>query len=162
PAAPPRARAVARFAADRRLGLPIHRRYANGGRPRTPPARKNAVPYRRARDREAVRIQTRGPGARLAGTHFHRARMITPGGTRFQHKFFVSAMTTAVLALLVAGILMATTMRRQLDERIESTLVAQARLASDLLARGTPLSTVRDLDQEADRMGALIGARVTF
>ncbi len=85
-----------------------------------------------------------------------------PTGSRFQHKFFVAAMATAVIALVVAGTLMATIMRRQLDERIESTLVSQARLASDLLARGTPLTTIVQLDEEADRIGALIGARVTF
>jgi two-component system, OmpR family, phosphate regulon sensor histidine kinase PhoR len=53
-------------------------------------------------------------------------------------------------------------MRRQIDERIENTLVAEARLAADLIARGTPLSTVPELDDEADRIGQLIGARTTF
>ena len=83
-------------------------------------------------------------------------------GTRFQHKFFLAAMATAMIALAVAGVLVATTMRRQLDERIESTLIAQTRLAADLLARGTSLTTLKDLDDEADRIGSLIGARVTF
>jgi len=83
------------------------------------------------------------------------------GGTRFQRKFFIAAMTTAVIALAVAGTLVATAMRRQLDERIESTLVAQARLAAELLA-GAPLTTVAELDAEADRLGALMNARVTF
>jgi len=84
------------------------------------------------------------------------------GGTRFQHKFFLAAMATAVIALAVAGVLVATTMRRQLDERIESTLTAQTRLAADLLGRGTATMTVKELDDEADRIGELIGARVTF
>jgi len=83
-------------------------------------------------------------------------------GTRFQHKFFLAAMATAVIALAVAGVLVATTMRRQLDERIESTLTAQTRLAADLLGRGTATMTVKELDDEADRIGELIGARVTF
>ena len=80
----------------------------------------------------------------------------------FQTKFFLAALPTAVLALTVAGVLFATTMRRQIDERIENTLVAEARLAADLIARGTPLSTVPELDDEADRIGQLIGARTTF
>ena len=80
----------------------------------------------------------------------------------FQTKFFLAALSTAVLALTVAGALFATTMRRQIDERIENTLVAEARLAADLIARGTPLSTVPELDDEADRIGQLIGARTTF
>jgi len=84
------------------------------------------------------------------------------GTTRFQRKFFLAAMTTAVIALGVAGVLMATIMRRQIDERIQSTLIAQARLAADLLSRGALFTTIEELDTEADRIGELIGARVTF
>jgi two-component system, OmpR family, phosphate regulon sensor histidine kinase PhoR len=80
----------------------------------------------------------------------------------FQTKFFFAALAAAVIALAVAGLLFATTTRAQLDARIENTLVAEAKLAADLLARGTPLSTVPELDDEADRIGELIGARVTF
>ncbi|OLE84378.1 MAG: hypothetical protein AUF76_03550 [Acidobacteria bacterium 13_1_20CM_2_65_9] len=80
----------------------------------------------------------------------------------FQTKFFYAAFTSAVIALAVAGALFATTMRRQIDARIENTLVAEARLAADLLARGTETSDGAALDDEADRIGELIGARVTF
>jgi two-component system, OmpR family, phosphate regulon sensor histidine kinase PhoR len=80
----------------------------------------------------------------------------------FQTKFFFAALSAAVIALAVAGLLFATTTRAQIDERIENTLVAEAKLAADLLARGTPLSTVPELDEEADRIGELVGARVTF
>ncbi|HZR24295.1 MAG TPA: ATP-binding protein [Vicinamibacterales bacterium] len=80
----------------------------------------------------------------------------------FQTKFFLAALSAAVIALVVAGLLFATATRQQIDTRIENTLVAEARLASDLLGRGTPLSTVAELDEEADRIGELIGARVTF
>ncbi len=82
--------------------------------------------------------------------------------TTFQTKFFVAALGAAVLALAVAGLMFATTARRQLNERIENTLVAEARLAADLLSRGTPLSTVPELEDEAKRIGELIGTRVTF
>ena len=78
------------------------------------------------------------------------------GTTRFQRKFFVAAMTTAVIALGVAGVLMATIMRRQTDERIQSTLIAQARLAADLLSRGALFTSSEELDAEADRIGELI------
>ena len=84
------------------------------------------------------------------------------GRTTFQTKFFLAAFSAAVIALGVAGALFATTMRRQIDERIEATLVAEARLAADLLARGTPFANVSEPDEEADRLGQLIGARVTF
>ena len=80
----------------------------------------------------------------------------------FQTTFFLSAVSAALIALAVAGAIFATTMRRQLDARIEQTLVAETRLAADLLSHGTPVATIPELDEEADRIGALIAARVTF
>jgi two-component system phosphate regulon sensor histidine kinase PhoR len=85
-----------------------------------------------------------------------------PVRATFQTKFFLAAFSTATIALAVAGAFFATTIRRQIDARIESTLVAEARMAADLLARGVPPASVPELDEEADRLGALIGARVTF
>jgi two-component system phosphate regulon sensor histidine kinase PhoR len=82
--------------------------------------------------------------------------------TTFQTKFFFAALSAAVIALAVAGVLFATTMRRQMDAKIETTLVAEAGMAAELLGRGILLTSVADLDAEADRLGALIGARVTF
>jgi len=82
--------------------------------------------------------------------------------TSFQTKFFLAALSASILALAVAGLLFATTMRRQIDQRIEETLVAEALLAADLLARDTTLTALPQLDGEADRIGSLIGARVTF
>jgi two-component system phosphate regulon sensor histidine kinase PhoR len=80
----------------------------------------------------------------------------------FQTKFFLAALSAAIIALAVAGVLFATAMRSRIDERIESTLVAEAQLAADLLGRGVPLTSPAALDDEADRLGALVGARVTF
>jgi two-component system, OmpR family, phosphate regulon sensor histidine kinase PhoR len=85
-----------------------------------------------------------------------------PVRTTFQTKFFFAALSAAVIALGVAGALFATTMRRQIDARIEATLVAETRLAAELLAHSAPMTAVPDLDAEADRIGQLIGARVTF
>jgi two-component system, OmpR family, phosphate regulon sensor histidine kinase PhoR len=85
-----------------------------------------------------------------------------PGRTTFQTKFFFAALSASIIALAVAGILFATSMRRQTNARIESTLVAEARLAADLLARAAPLASLAEIDDEADRIGELIGARVTF
>ena len=82
--------------------------------------------------------------------------------TTFQSKLFIASLASALIALIVAGALMATTMQRRTDERIEETLVAEARLAADLLARGTPAGSVAVLDDQADRIGQLVGARVTF
>jgi two-component system phosphate regulon sensor histidine kinase PhoR len=83
----------------------------------------------------------------------------------FQAKFFLAASGSALIALIVAGTLFATTMRRQIDDRIETTLVSEARLASDLLARATPPqpdAANTAIAVEAARIGQLVGARVTF
>src|SRR3954466_13385360 len=88
--------------------------------------------------------------------------MPLPFRATFQAKFFVAALASTMIALAVAGALFATTMRRQIDERIENTLVAEARMAADLLARAGPIAGVAEGDGEADRRGALLGARVTF
>src|SRR4051794_1571129 len=88
--------------------------------------------------------------------------MPLPFRATFQAKFFVAALASTMIALAVAGALFATTMRRQIDQRIEDTLVAEARMAADLLARGGPIASVAEGDEEADRLGALLGARVTF
>jgi len=81
---------------------------------------------------------------------------------RFQTKLFLAALSAAIIALAVAGVLFATTIRRQIDARIEATLTAEARMAADLLGHGVPLSSVPELQDEAVRLDALIGARVTF
>src|SRR5262245_3267430 len=80
----------------------------------------------------------------------------------FQAKFFFAALAASVIALVVAGTLFAITMRAQIDRQLEDTLVAEARLTADLLARTGPIATLRESDDEADRLGELIGARVTF
>jgi two-component system, OmpR family, phosphate regulon sensor histidine kinase PhoR len=84
----------------------------------------------------------------------------------FQTKFFFAALSAALLALTVAGLLFATTMRRQTNARIENTLVAEARLAANLLGRAAApeagASEIATYDEEADRLGQLIDARVTL
>ncbi len=87
---------------------------------------------------------------------------------RLQTKFFLAALAAATLALAVAGIRFATSMRAETNARIEQTLVAEARLAAELLEQDVQQNPnaggtrVQDLDTEADRLGALVGARVTF
>jgi two-component system phosphate regulon sensor histidine kinase PhoR len=85
-----------------------------------------------------------------------------PMRARFQTQLFLAALSTSVLALAVAGILFETTMRGRIDAQIEATLVAEARLAADLLGRGVPLTSVPELQDEALHLGTLLGARVTF
>jgi two-component system phosphate regulon sensor histidine kinase PhoR len=87
---------------------------------------------------------------------------MTPVRSTFQKQFFLTALTAAILALGVAGVLFATTMRRQIDDQIESTLVAETRLAAELLSQTTTPPTIAELQEEAVRIGALLSARVTF
>lgn len=91
-----------------------------------------------------------------------RTAGLAPGRASFQIKFFAAALGSALIALGVAGLLFATRMRTRIDERIESTLVAEAKLAAELIGRGVAGQRVPELDDEADRIGALIDARVTF
>jgi two-component system phosphate regulon sensor histidine kinase PhoR len=83
----------------------------------------------------------------------------------FRTQIFLAALSTGVIALAVAGVLFSESMRRRADEQIEHTLVAEARLASELLSRSarvTAGASLSVLDDEADRMGRLLDARVTL
>jgi two-component system, OmpR family, phosphate regulon sensor histidine kinase PhoR len=81
----------------------------------------------------------------------------------FQIKLYLVALAAAALALAVAGMLFAATMRRQTEVRIEQTLTAEARLAAELLRQGAlATETPAALDAEADRIGQLVSARITF
>src|SRR3954471_24586745 len=84
----------------------------------------------------------------------------------FQTKLFSAATVASVIALAVAGALFATTTARRTDERIEQALVAETRLAADLLSRGslapTSSNAIAQFDPEADRIGQLLDARVTL
>ena len=88
----------------------------------------------------------------------------------FQAKVFSAATAAAVIGLTVAGVLFATTTARRTDERIEQTLIAHAKLAAELLSRSSPASPsaaagadlISLYDPDADRIGQLLDARVTF
>jgi two-component system, OmpR family, phosphate regulon sensor histidine kinase PhoR len=80
----------------------------------------------------------------------------------FQIKIFSAATAAAAIGLAVAGATFAASTARRTDAAIEQTLTSEARLAADLLARGPATTAVADLDVEADRIGELGGARVTF
>jgi two-component system phosphate regulon sensor histidine kinase PhoR len=80
----------------------------------------------------------------------------------FQARFFLAALASAVIALVVAGSLFAAVMRSQINQEIGATLVAQVRLAADLVTHVSPSLTESELDAEADHLGALTGTRVTL
>ena len=84
----------------------------------------------------------------------------------FQTRLFLAALSSALLALVVAGVLFAFTMQRQTNARVEQTLKSEARVVAELLVRAPAFADgaegARGLDAEADRIGALLTARVTF
>jgi two-component system, OmpR family, phosphate regulon sensor histidine kinase PhoR len=86
----------------------------------------------------------------------------------FQVKLFLAAVATVLIALSIAGAALVNLMARQASDRIDRTLVSQVQLAAELLEvsnaplAGSALVDLTTLDAEADRIGTLIGARVTF
>ena len=80
---------------------------------------------------------------------------------KFQTRLFLASVTTATLALAIAGTFFSLSMRREADARIEQTLVAEARLTATLLRdahEAAPTAMAPDLDGEADRIGALLSS----
>jgi two-component system phosphate regulon sensor histidine kinase PhoR len=79
----------------------------------------------------------------------------------FRTRLFVTSVATAALTLGVATFLVSWSLRRSLNDQIERGLVNETRLAAATLSHrraGTPA----ELDAEADSLGGLISARVTF
>ena len=80
----------------------------------------------------------------------------------FRTKVFIGAFTAAALSLLALAGLMAWQVRERQRTGIERHLSDEAYLAADLLSKATTLNDGPSLDAEADRLGQLISARVTF
>jgi two-component system phosphate regulon sensor histidine kinase PhoR len=79
----------------------------------------------------------------------------------FRGKVFVATLLVALLTALVVGGVLLWRIRSLTVERIEATLGAETRLAAEMLSRDPALEG-QALDDEADRMAALAGIRVTF
>src|SRR6476660_9843594 len=79
----------------------------------------------------------------------------------FRAKIFLTALAAAALAALVATALVSWSVRRSLEQRIERELAIEARLAAEMLAHHTAV-TEAELDGEADALGRILSARVTF
>ena len=79
----------------------------------------------------------------------------------FRTRTFLTALATAAVTLTIAVVLLSWTVRRSVGERIERTLVNEARLAAETLSHRQP-ATPAELDAEADALGRLLSARVTF
>ena len=79
----------------------------------------------------------------------------------FRTRAFITALATAAVTLAVTVILVSWSVRRSVGERIERDLVNEARLAAETLSHRQP-ATLAELDAEADAIGQLVSARVTF
>ena len=79
----------------------------------------------------------------------------------FRSRLFATSLAAAALTLLVATVLVSWSLRRTMNERIERSLVNEARLMAETLAHHSPAAP-GDLDDEADELGRLVASRVTF
>jgi two-component system phosphate regulon sensor histidine kinase PhoR len=79
----------------------------------------------------------------------------------FRAKTFLALFAVAAIAVLVAASLLALSVGRQTDQRIERSLVSEARLAAELVAHHQATDEGA-IDEEADRIGRQIEARVTL
>ena len=80
----------------------------------------------------------------------------------FRAKIFLASLGVAAAALGVFTVIVV--YERRQDERatIEMRLVSQAQLIAELLTRNIASGSDQDLDDDADRLSQLIGARVTL
>jgi two-component system phosphate regulon sensor histidine kinase PhoR len=79
----------------------------------------------------------------------------------FRTRLFLASLLVAAATLVVATVLVSATVKRIVDDRIERDSVNQARLAAETLSH-RQAATAAELDAEADAIGRLVSARVTF
>ncbi len=79
----------------------------------------------------------------------------------FRTRLFLSSLLAAAVTVIVATVLVSWSVRRTLSERIEQGLINEARLAAETLSHRQAATPI-ELDAEADSIGRLVSARVTF
>jgi two-component system, OmpR family, phosphate regulon sensor histidine kinase PhoR len=80
---------------------------------------------------------------------------------KVRSKLFLATFAVGALSALAVGLLLSMWLQRLAVERIEQTLGAETRLAAEMLTRNPGLPA-GSLDEETDRIGSLLGVRVTF
>src|SRR4030095_2617883 len=80
----------------------------------------------------------------------------------FRTRIFLAIVSVAAAVLLCGAAITATALRRQTYERIERGLVADAKLAAELLSHRTAVSSPSELRNEAHALARDISARVTL
>ena len=79
----------------------------------------------------------------------------------FRTRLFLTSVAAAAATLLVATLLFSWWVRQSVNERIERALIAETRLAAETLSHRR-VASPEELDAEADALGQLVAARVTF
>ena len=79
----------------------------------------------------------------------------------FRTRLFLTSLLASAVTVIVATTLVSWSVRRTLNERIERGLITEARLAAETLSHRQAATPI-ELDAEADSIGQLVGARVTF
>ncbi len=79
----------------------------------------------------------------------------------FRTRLFLTSVTATALTLALATALASWSLRRTIADRIERTLTDEARLAAETLSNRRA-ATATELDAEADALGRLVSARITF
>ena len=79
----------------------------------------------------------------------------------FRSRLFLTSLLAAAVTLFVATALLSWALRSSLEGRVERGLINEARLASETLSHRRA-ATRAELDAEADAIGRLVAARVTF
>ena len=80
----------------------------------------------------------------------------------FRARLFLALFGVATVTLVLGAVLIATALGRQTYQRIEASLVAEARLLADLLPERASAMPPGELEKEAKRLGEHLPARVTF
>jgi two-component system phosphate regulon sensor histidine kinase PhoR len=81
---------------------------------------------------------------------------------RFRTRIFMTSLGVAAAALAIAAVIIAWELRNDERRLIEQRLTDQASLIAELLSRTTTLATDPLIDEEADRLAAVLGGRITL
>ena len=79
----------------------------------------------------------------------------------FRTRLLAASLAASALTLSIATLLVSWSVRQTMDATIEAGLVNEARLAAETLSHRRA-ATAAELDAEADALGRLVSARVTF
>jgi two-component system phosphate regulon sensor histidine kinase PhoR len=81
---------------------------------------------------------------------------------RFRTKVFIASLAVAAAALAIATVIIAWELRKEERASIERRLTEQAMLIAELLSQDPSLTSDAAIDDEADRLAAVVDGRITL